>query len=161
MTSIARTLFLTLAWAALALAAVCRADTEAQPLSAFARTTLRIETPSGRAHSFDVYIARSEREHMQGLMFVESLPENAGMLFPFDPPRPAAMWMKNTLIPLDMLFIRADGHIANIIADAAPQSLESRRSEGAVAFVLELNGGTAARLGITSDARVHIAPIRE
>src|SRR5262245_59898530 len=91
MTSIARTLFLTLAWAALALAAVGRADTGAQPLSAFARTTLRIETPSGRAHSFDVYVARSEREHMQGLMFVESLPENAGMLFPFDPPRPAAM----------------------------------------------------------------------
>ena len=83
------------------------------------------------------------------------------MLFPFDPPRPASMWMKNTLIPLDMLFIREDGTVANIIADAAPQSLDTRNSDGPVTFVLELNGGTAARLGIVAGARVHIAPLQD
>jgi uncharacterized protein len=129
-----------------------------QPLSAFAQTTLRIETPSGRAHTFHVYVAHSELEHMQGLMYVENLPADQGMLFPFDPPRPAAMWMKNTLIPLDMLFIRADGSVANIIANATPQSLDTRSSDGPVAWVLELNGGIAARLAIEAGARVHIAP---
>jgi len=133
-------------------------EEDRQPLSDFARTTLRIETPSGRALSFQVYVARTMREHMQGLMFVQSLPADTGMLFPFDPPRPASMWMKNTLIPLDMLFIREDGTIANSIADAAPQSLDTRNSDGPVAFVLELNGGAAARLGIAAGARVHIAP---
>jgi uncharacterized membrane protein (UPF0127 family) len=127
-----------------------------QPLSDFARTTLRIETPSGRAHRFEVYVARSDREHMQGLMYVESLPPGEGMIFPYDPPRPVAMWMKNTLIPLDMLFIRADGTIANIIADVEPQSLDSRRSDGPVALVLELNGGTAKKLGIAAGARVRL-----
>ena len=127
-----------------------------QPLSEFAQATVRIETPSARSHIFQVYVARTDREHMQGLMYVDNLPADRGMLFPFDPPRPAAMWMKNTLIPLDMLFIRADGTIANIIADAAPQSLDTRPSNGPVAFVLELNGGTSARLGITAAARVRI-----
>jgi uncharacterized membrane protein (UPF0127 family) len=131
-------------------------DETRQPLSDFARTTVRIETPSGRAHRFEVYVARTDREHMQGLMYVEDLPADQGMLFPYAPPRPAAMWMKNTLIPLDMLFIRADGTVANVIADAAPQSLDSRRSDGPVAFVLELNGGTAARLGIAAGARIHL-----
>jgi len=157
MTAAARTLFFMLALAAFALGA--RADEEFLPLSAFARTTVRIETPSGRVQAFDVYVARSEREHMQGLMHVESLPADHGMIFPFDPPRPASMWMKNTLIPLDMVFIREDGRIANIIADAAPQSLDTRLSDGPVAYVLELNGGTAARLGIVPGARVHVAPI--
>ena len=66
-------------------------EEDRQPLSDFARTTLRIETPSGRALSFQVYVARTMREHMQGLMFVQSLPAGTGMLFPFDPPRPASM----------------------------------------------------------------------
>lgn len=157
MTAVARTLLFVLAFASFG----AGADEDFLPLSAFARTTVRIETPSGRVHAFDVYVARSEREHMQGLMNVESLPEKDGMIFPFDPPRPATMWMKNTLIPLDMVFIREDGRIANIIADAAPQSLDTRPSDGPVAYVLELNGGTAARLGIVPGARVHVAPIAE
>jgi uncharacterized membrane protein (UPF0127 family) len=159
MTAVARTLLFVLAFATFALGA--GADEDFLPLSAFARTTVRIETPSGRVHAFDVYVARSEREHMQGLMNVESLPENDGMIFPFDPPRQVSMWMKNTLIPLDMVFIREDGRIANVIADAAPQSLDTRPSDGTVAYVLELNGGTAARLGIVPGARVHVAPIDE
>jgi uncharacterized protein len=143
-----------------AFALAVAADDARLPLSAFSRTTVRIETTSGRVLGFDVYVARSEREHMQGLMYVESLPADAGMLFPFEPPRAAAMWMKNTLIPLDMLFIREDGRIANVVADAAPQSLESRRSDGPVSYVLELNGGTAAHLGIVPGARVHVASDR-
>jgi uncharacterized protein len=145
----------------LALACAVAADEARLPLSAFARTTVRIDTTSGRVHRFDVYLARSEREHMQGLMYVESLPEDTGMLFLFRPPRPSAMWMKNTLIPLDMLFIRADGRIANIVADAAPETLTARSSDGPVAYVLELNGGTAERLGIVPGARVHVAPERD
>jgi uncharacterized membrane protein (UPF0127 family) len=136
-------------------------EEDRQSLSDFARTTLRIETPSGRALSFQVYVAHTMREHMQGLMFVQSLPADTGMLFPFEPPRPASMWMRHALIPLDMLFIREDGTVANIIADAAPQSLDTRNSDGPVAFVLELNGGTAARLGIVAGARVHIAPLQD
>ena len=141
-------------------AATMAQDEDRQPLSDFARTVVRIDTPSGRAHRFEVYVARTGRERMQGLMFVESLPADEGMLFLYDPPRPAAMWMKNTLIPLDMVFIRADGTVANVIADTAPQSLDSRRSEGPVAIVLELNGGTAARLGIGPGARLHFEPGR-
>lgn len=129
-------------------------DAERIPLSEFPRATVRIATHAGRVHRFDVYVAQSPAQHTQGLMFVESLPATSGMIFPFEPPRRAAMWMKNTLIALDMLFIRADGTIANIIAEAAPGSLESRRAIDAVAYVLELNGGTAARLGIEAGARV-------
>jgi hypothetical protein len=146
--------------AVLACAGCALAQETRIPLSEFARASVRIETPSGRVHRFDVYVARSQREQMQGLMYVEALPEAAGMLFPYQPPRPASMWMKNTLIPLDLLFIRSDGSIANIVAGAAPGTLESRRSEGAVAWVLELNGGTAARLGIVPGALVHVEPER-
>jgi uncharacterized membrane protein (UPF0127 family) len=139
------------------LCAVATAHAEERlPLSSYARGTVRIETASGRIQPFEVYLARSDRERMQGLMYVESLPAGEGMLFEMAPPRPAAMWMKNTLIPLDLIFIRSDGTIANIVADAAPETLESRRSDGPIAWVLELNGGTAARLSIVPGARVHI-----
>jgi uncharacterized membrane protein (UPF0127 family) len=156
MPAIPQALRLACAVALLTLAASVTAQEERQPLSDFAQATVRIDTPSARSHVFQVYVARTDREHMQGLMYVDSLPADRGMLFPFDPPRQATMWMKNTLIPLDMLFIRADGTIANIIADAAPESLDQRPSDGPVAYVLELNGGISARLGITPAARVHI-----
>jgi hypothetical protein len=156
MRAITRTIRASCAAALLALAASGATQEGRIPLSAFAHATVRIETQSGRVHRFAVYVARSEREHMQGLMYVEALATDAGMLFPFDPPRPASMWMKNTLIPLDLLFIKTDGTIANIEADAAPETLETRRSDGIVAYVLELNGGTSARLAITPGARVRI-----
>lgn len=108
----------------------------------------------GRVHRFNVEVARSPEQQAQGLMFRNNLGPSEGMLFPFVPPRPASFWMKNTLIPLDMLFIRADGSIARIAANTVPHSLESVAVGEPVAAVLELRGGRAAELGITESDRV-------
>ena len=81
-------------------------------------------------------------------MFRESLAPDGGMLFVFDEVRPAAFWMKNTLIPLDMLFIGADGRIVNIAEQTTPLSTESRPSAAPVRAVLEINGGLSRMLGI-------------
>ena len=77
------------------------------------------------------------------------------MIFPFEPARDASFWMKNTLIPLDMIFIRQDGSIANIAADTVPLSLDPVRSEGPVKAVLEIAGGRAAELGIKPGDKVN------
>jgi uncharacterized membrane protein (UPF0127 family) len=105
-------------------------------------------------HHFKVEVARTVEEQQQGLMFRTSLPADGGMIFPFEKPRIASFWMKNTLIPLDMIFIRADGSIDRIAENTIPESLEPVVSGGEVAAVLELAGGTSARLGIDEDATV-------
>ena len=105
-------------------------------------------------HTFRVEVARSEEEQRQGLMFRTSLPADGGMIFPFEKPRFASFWMKNTLIPLDMIFLRADGSIDRIAENTIPESLEPVVSGGEVSAVLELAGGTAARLGIDEGATV-------
>ena len=87
-------------------------------------------------------------------MFRTSLPENGGMLFPFERPRIASFWMQNTLIPLDMIFVRADGSIDRIAENTIPESIEPVASGAEVSAVLELAGGTAARLGIDESAKV-------
>lgn len=102
-------------------------------------------------HRFRVEVARTETEQARGLMFRESLPEDGGMIFPMSPPRFASFWMKNTVIPLDMIFIRSDGTIARIAAETVPYSLEPVDSGEPVAAVLELAGGKAAALGIAED----------
>lgn len=107
-----------------------------------------------RTHGFSVEVARTEDEQARGLMFRESLAPGAGMLFPFERPRPASFWMKNTLIPLDMIFVRADGSIARIAARTVPHSLESVGVGEPVAAVLEIAGGRAAELGIREGDRV-------
>jgi uncharacterized membrane protein (UPF0127 family) len=123
-------------------------------LSSYPRTQLRISSPPGvRAswsHEFDVWVADTPARAQQGLMFVSDLPENKGMVFPLDPPRVENMWMKNTYIELDMLFIRADGRVTKIIERAHPLSLEILSSEAPVAAVLELKGGLVAKLGLKS-----------
>ncbi len=91
-------------------------------------------------------------------MFRRSLAPDAGMLFDFGAPQLAGMWMKNTLIPLDMLFVDATGHIVNIHQRAVPQSLESLGATAPVRAVIELNGGTTTRLNIQPGDRV-IYPI--
>lgn len=110
--------------------------------------TLSVVTADGVAHKFTVEIASNPEERGQGLMFRESLDRDKGMLFDYGRKRRVSMWMKNTLIPLDMLFIRADGTIANIRERTIPHSLEAISSEGRVRAVLELAGGTVDRLGI-------------
>lgn len=111
-------------------------------------------TAGEKVHKFKVEVARTAEEQQQGLMFRTGLPAGGGMLFPFEKPRIASFWMKNTLIPLDMIFVRADGSIDRIAENTIPESLEPVASGGEVAAVLELAGGTAAALGLDESARV-------
>ncbi|MDR3435706.1 DUF192 domain-containing protein [Telmatospirillum sp.] len=128
------------------------------PLPVFAEgsSALTIETEDGRSVPFSVEVARTTEELGRGLMNRSSLPADAGMLFDFGSDHPVSMWMKNTLIPLDMLFITNDGKIAGIAARTVPQSLEVIASPGSVRAVLELNGGTADRVKIKVGDRVSV-----
>jgi uncharacterized membrane protein (UPF0127 family) len=132
--------------------AACSKDPDAQAESA-ATIPLTIDM-AGKAHRFNVEVARTDAEQDRGLMFRTSLPADRGMIFPFKKPRFGSFWMKNTLIPLDMIFIRADGSIDRIAENTIPESLEPVVSGGEVSAVLELAGGTAARLGIDETAKV-------
>ncbi len=124
------------------------------PAAAQDRETLVVETAIGAAHAFRVELAQTDAERGRGLMFRRSLAPDAGMLFDFGRDMPVSMWMKNTYIPLDMLFITSDGRIRRIEHEAAPESLTIRSSGGPVRAVLELAGGTARRLGIRPGDRV-------
>lgn len=108
----------------------------------------------GKEHVFQVEVAESPSEQSKGLMFRRSMGDSEGMIFPFDPPREASFWMKNTVIPLDIIFIGADHRILNIEAQAVPYSESPRISRGKAAVVLELNGGRAAELGIVAGDKV-------
>ena len=115
---------------------------------------LTIETADGRSLVFAIELAQTPEQQARGLMNRAKLPADAGMLFDFGVDRPVAMWMKNTLIPLDMVFIEADGRIAGIAQRTVPMSLEVISSPGPVRAVLELNGGTAERLNVKTGDRV-------
>jgi uncharacterized membrane protein (UPF0127 family) len=119
---------------------------EIQAAEAFSR--LEIVSPKGKAHIFKVELANTPESRNQGLMHRRSMPTDAGMLFDFGVEGRVSMWMKNTLIPLDMLFIDSNGKIVNIAERTVPHSLESVPAAKPIRFVLELNGGTASRLGI-------------
>lgn len=137
--------------------AACVAQSPApplEPLSNFPQAALNILTPGARQHHFQVWVADTDTHRQQGLMFVKSLPDSAGMLFVFEQPRKIQMWMKNTLIPLDMLFIDADGRVESIAVNTTPMSLNIIESKGAVIGVLELAGGATTRLGIKAGAIV-------
>lgn len=108
----------------------------------------------GKLHRFDVEVARTPEEQSKGLMFRKELPPDGGMLFLFDPPQVASFWMKNTVIPLDMIFIRPDGTIAHIAANTEPYSLQPVSSGQLNSAVLEIAGGRAAELGIAENDRV-------
>ena len=125
-----------------------------QSVQGFSADRLTIETADGRRLEFEVEIARSPEQRAQGLMFRRDLPEMGGMLFIYGKEWEVSMWMKNTVIPLDMLFIKRDGRIATIAERTIPFSLESISSLQPVAGVLEINGGTVARLGIRRGDRV-------
>ncbi|MGH6961849.1 MAG: DUF192 domain-containing protein [Dongiaceae bacterium] len=145
------------AWlmAAIALAVVA-AGTRAPAAAGFERDELIVETADG-AHRFAVELATTAEQRSQGLMFRPHLAADAGMLFVYPRERTITMWMKNTLIPLDMLFIAADGRIIHIAERTIPKSMATISSEGPARGVLELNGGTAARLGIKPGDRVRYA----
>lgn len=107
----------------------------------------------GREHRFTVEVARTPQEQATGLMNRQSLAPDRGMVFPFANPRIASFWMKDTLIPLDIIFIRADGSITNI-ENAVPLSLEPVISYEEVTAVLEIPGGRSAELGIKPGDKV-------
>ncbi|MGE3623100.1 MAG: DUF192 domain-containing protein [Bdellovibrionales bacterium] len=115
---------------------------------AFPEKNLAIRKANGETIFLDIRIAATPEEQAKGLMFRTGLPRDAGMLFIFDPPQIMSMWMKNTEIALDMLFVRADGAIAKIVTHAVPHSLQPHSSGEPVKGVLELNGGEADRRGI-------------
>lgn len=116
--------------------------------------SLVIQTRDGARQRFEVEVARTPEEHEHGLMFRDSMAADHGMLFDFGDPQPVAFWMKNTKLPLDMLFIGADGRVAGISIDAVPYSEEPIPSPGPVRAVLEVNAGTARRLGIRPGDKV-------
>ena len=113
------------------------------------KTMLVVETHKGRTE-FVVEIAVSNAQRSKGLMFRTSLAPNNGMLFDFGADRMVSMWMKNTYIPLDMVFIRADGKIAGISSNTVPHSLAVISSTEAVRYVLEINAGAAVRAGLAA-----------
>src|SRR6516225_77193 len=124
----------------------------AQP-QRFETSALTIVSETG-PHRFTVEDAETPAQMEQGLMFRKTMPPDAGMLFAYKTPTLATMWMRNTLIPLDMLFVDAQGRIVNIQERAVPQSLDVIAAAAPVRAVIELNGGTAARLGIAPGDRV-------
>jgi uncharacterized protein len=140
-------------WPAWLIAACAAAmPLRAEDLASFPRTTLEIAHHGGdraaRTYTFQVWVADTPERAEQGLMFVSDLPESMGMVFPVQPARIENMWMKNTYIELDMLFIDEHGRITKIIERAAPLSLQTLSSDTPVAGVLELKGGAAAKLGL-------------
>jgi len=117
------------------------------------RNTVEIASKSG-VHVFSVEIADTEPLREKGLMYRKSLPPGQGMLFDFHSDQPVRFWMKNTYIPLDMIFIRSDGRIVNIAENTTPMSEREVPSAGPVQAVLEVIGGTARKLGIAPGDRV-------
>jgi uncharacterized membrane protein (UPF0127 family) len=129
------------------------ANAGAVPLR-FETEPLAIESAGGIQHKFTVELALDDAQRQQGLMSRTTMAPDAGMLFDFIEPRDVSMWMHNTLLPLDMLFIDAGGTITHIHENAEPQSDAIISSRGPVKYVLELNGGRSRALGIKAGDRV-------
>jgi uncharacterized protein len=122
-------------------------------LSSFPRSTVTIHGAS-QSHVVRVWIADTPERQSQGLMFVRDLPADEGMLFVNQPPRVMSMWMKNTFIALDMLFVDARGRVLRIHERTVPQSLETLSHDAPVRAVLELRGGEVQRRGIRVGDRI-------
>ena len=120
----------------------------------FPRSTMQIATPDARLHNFKIWVADNDQRRARGLMFVKHIGEDEGMLFIYPQAMRASMWMKNTFIPLDMLFVAADGRVMQVVANTEPQSLKTIESDSDVIAVIELKGGVASKLHIAKGARV-------
>lgn len=117
---------------------------------------LTIECAKGEK-VFSVEVVRQEKDRNRGLMFRHSLAADQGMLFDYDPPQNISFWMKNTYIPLDIIFVDAQGRILNIAENTTPFSLEHLPSAGQARGVLEINGGLSKKFGIKAGDKVHHA----
>jgi uncharacterized membrane protein (UPF0127 family) len=134
-------------------ALLCAADAAAAASVSFEESPLTVDAANGQ-FEFLVEMAVSPAQRSQGLMFRESLAEDRGMLFDFGQPQRATMWMRNTYVPLDMLFIDMHGQITQIAANTEPLSDAMIASREPVRAVLELRGGVSAKLGIKPGDRV-------
>lgn len=151
---------LVMAWLALcatatvAMAAAPAArDFQPAQLRGFARGQLTIQRADGR-DTFQIWIAATSAQQEQGLMWIQQLPADCGMLFPLPAPREMDMWMKNTYVPLDMVFFDKTGRITHVHEHAVPLSEQIISSGGEVAGVLEILAGEAGRRGIHSGDRI-------
>jgi uncharacterized membrane protein (UPF0127 family) len=122
--------------------------------AAFGKGVVIMHSSKDACYALQVYVAQNRAQRARGLMHVRNLPDMTGMLFIYAQDSYLSMWMKNTFIPLDMLFIRADGSISSIAYDTEPQSLESVAALEPVRYVLELNAGMADKLGLDKYSRV-------
>ena len=141
--------------ALLGLIALAPQDKASGAADAFSRGELVIETASGPLR-LDVEIARTSEQRSQGLMFRTSLEADSGMIFLYETPREVSMWMKNTILSLDLVFIAEGGRITRIVANTTPMSEATISSRGPVRAVLELLAGAAQRLAIKPGDRVRL-----
>ncbi len=129
-----------------------RSDADAAVAAA---TPTVVALPAGQPEArVRVSLAKTDEERRRGLMYVQNLPPDDGMLFVFDADADQAFWMKNTLIPLDMIFIKADLTVAGVVANAKPLSLDPRGVGQPSRYVLEVNGGWAAQHGVVAGTKV-------
>ena len=148
------TLPLLAAWALLAATPLRAQSGPIEDLDTFPKGKLEVVTGKKTHLTFDIWLADSPRRQSQGLMFVRSLPSLRGMLFVHESPKPISMWMKNTYIPLDMVFIDSQGRIQQIVAQTTPHSLDVIRSNEPASAVLEIGGGEAEKLGLKAGQHV-------
>ena len=123
--------------------------------------TAIIQTHPNRSIKFKVLIAESNKERRQGLMHIEAMDNDEGMLFIFDPGRNVSMWMRNTPMTLDMIFINKEGRIINIAKNTTPYSTKGISSGGTINWVLEINGGLSDRMNIKNGDLVRFNLIRD
>ena len=121
---------------------------------AFSKDVLIIEASAHACHRFDVYLAVNNAQRARGLMHVRYLPPTSGMLFIYERSDYISMYMKNTYIPLDMVFARADGSVSSVVQNTEPMSLRSIVAAEPVSFVLELNAGITEKLFIDENSRL-------
>ena len=136
----------------------CAAHAQTEPQPELPKEKLVIVTRDHVRHDFQVEMARTPQQQTVGLMFRKSVPEDGGMLFDWGAPQVSDMWMRNTVSPLDMVFINEDGTVRRVVEDTVPESLAIIESRGPVRATLELRAGTAKRLGIHAGDTVE-API--
>ena len=120
----------------------------------FTKDVLIIEASAHACYRLDIYVAISDAQRSRGLMHVRELPPTTGMLFLYGGNYIVSMWMKNTYIPLDMVFARGDGTVSSVVQGTEPLSLRSVASTEPVTYVLELNAGTVERLSIDENSRL-------
>ncbi|NLR95936.1 DUF192 domain-containing protein [Rhizobium sp. P38BS-XIX] len=135
------------------------AQTTSQQSMAFDSESLSIASPKGQTHKFTVELALTPPQLEYGLMYRDKMPADHGMLFDFGTSRPVMMWMKNTKLSLDMLFLDKSGVVTHIQENAVPYSEAIISSNGSVAYVIELNGGIVKKLGLSVGDKVASATI--